>query len=88
MSNSKGGQKPVGNFANARERDPAKSVQILMEAESNVLNWQDYEGRTVMHLGKLYLVFLLYNDLRVNIARFALSVFVSLQPWPIATTAW
>ena len=52
LCNSKGGHKPLGNSANARERDPMKCVQVLMEAEANVLNWQDYEGRTVLHLGK------------------------------------
>lgn len=30
---------------------PAKTVQILIEADPNVINWNDYEGRTALHLG-------------------------------------
>lgn len=43
------------NYAN-KEYDPEKCIQLLLEASTLVLNWQDYEGRMALHLGRDYLL--------------------------------
>ncbi|XP_059096307.1 inversin-like [Tigriopus californicus] len=37
------------NLAN-KEFDPEKCIQLLLESSTQVLNWQDYEGRMALHL--------------------------------------
>ena len=39
-----------GGGAKNPSSDPVKTVQVLLEAGPKVANWQDYEGRTPLHL--------------------------------------
>ncbi|XP_021351828.1 inversin-like isoform X2 [Mizuhopecten yessoensis] len=44
------GKTPLHWAASSRDRDAVNCVRIILETTPSVINWQDYEGRTALHL--------------------------------------